>query len=190
MEKSEITRFEELNGDVVIFHNRSTKALAQLIGKQFDNAVLLQAGEYNKNWQKLVKDCIVWVNVADVEECTMSLESIPYLQYLIELSRIKSRMKLIHVTKGLESFQNDDSNMNGARSAGLYRLLQSEYSSVKSRHVDLDPKEEHFESLAQLIVQEIQARSSASEVCYRGDTLSIDSFGSRQQPKRTEKNQL
>ncbi|QMT25920.1 beta-ketoacyl synthase N-terminal-like domain-containing protein [Bacillus velezensis] len=166
--KSEITRFEELNGDVVIFHNRSTKALAQLIGKQFDNAVLLQAGEYNKNWQKLVKDCLVWVNVADVEECTMSLESIPYLQYLIELSRIKSRMKLIHVTKGLESFQNDDSNMNGAASAGLYRLLQSEYSSVKSRHVDLDPKEEHFELLAQLIVQEIQARSSASEVCYRG----------------------
>lgn len=165
--KTEVSRLDEHSGTTVIYHNSSTKALAQFISQHYNNVVLLQKGQLGDGEQDRVEACTVWVNLAEIDERSTSLESIPYLQRLIENSRSASGLKLIHVTRGLESFQNDQVNIGGAASAGLYRMLQSEYSSLRSRHVDLDPKEEDLVGQAGVILQEIQLQSNAAEVCYR-----------------------
>ncbi len=167
--KSEAIGFNESNGLMLIYHNSSTRALAECIAQQYGNSILLQKGQLSNVWQEQMMECDVWVNVAEIEEFETSLESIPYLQRLIENSRSLSGLKLIHITKGLESFQNDNVNVFGAASAGLYRMLQNEYSSLNSRHVDLDPKDEDLTRQAEVILREIQTQTKINEVCYRND---------------------
>lgn len=70
------------------------------------------------------------------------------------------------MTKGLESFENKDVNLSGASRAGLYRMLQSEYSHLTSRHMDTDHVTAEKE-LARQIADEFYADSTDTEVCYR-----------------------
>ena len=96
-----------------------------------------------------------------------SISWINWLQKLIEQGRTsKYYLTILGVTKGLESFENKAVHLSGASRAGLYRMLQSEYSHLTSRHADMDSAASH-EELAKLIADEFYANSTESEVCYR-----------------------
>ncbi|MEI2449417.1 hypothetical protein, partial [Priestia megaterium] len=57
-------------------------------------------------------------------------------------------------------------NLSGAKKAGLYRMLQSEYKDIRSRHMDAERTAEDPE-LANQIADEFFRDSEDIEVCYR-----------------------
>jgi polyketide synthase PksN len=88
-----------------------------------------------------------------------------WLQQLISMGHREGVM-LLGVTKGLESFQNKSPELSGAAYAGLYRMLQSEYTHIRSRHLDMDPVTEDV-LVARQIADEFNRESEEAEVCYR-----------------------
>jgi polyketide synthase PksN len=94
-----------------------------------------------------------------------SLDWILWLQCLIEKGS-RTNLKLLGVTQGLESFQNNEVNLSGASRVGLYRMLQSEYSFVQSRHVDIEPRLKTA-ALAEQIASEFLLQDDNCEICYR-----------------------
>jgi polyketide synthase PksN len=87
------------------------------------------------------------------------------VQQLIEKEGKKEPF-LLGVTKGLESFRSSFHNLSGALRAGLYRMLQSEYPSVRSRHMDADPGTDDG-ALSEQIALEYCSGGAEAEVCYR-----------------------
>ena len=70
------------------------------------------------------------------------------------------------MTRGLERFENDRVNLSGAWRAGLFRMLQSEYSRIRSRHVDL-PLDIPQSELIDRMVGEVSSNTEDVEVCWR-----------------------
>lgn len=90
---------------------------------------------------------------------------ITILQKIITLSK-QPQIKLIQFTHGLENINNQSSkNLFGAERVGLYRMLQSEYAKVKSRHVDIEYLQS-IEDLIHYIEMEWFNESSEIEVSY------------------------
>ncbi|OHX14652.1 hypothetical protein BI347_14895 [Chromobacterium sphagni] len=68
-----------------------------------------------------------------------------------------------------ERLGNDAAALAGAGRTGLYRMLQSEYGRVASRHIDTDlAMPGDASALCAQIVGELSAADGESEVCYRG----------------------
>ncbi|MEH2062924.1 MAG: SDR family NAD(P)-dependent oxidoreductase [Nostoc sp.] len=88
-----------------------------------------------------------------------------WLQHLIEKGS-KTGLTLLGVTRGLESWQNSEVNLSGASRIGLYRMLQSEYTHVQSRHIDTDPRLKTA-ALAEQIAHEFLLNDDNCEICYR-----------------------
>ncbi|MCP4457834.1 MAG: KR domain-containing protein, partial [Cytophagales bacterium] len=91
---------------------------------------------------------------------------IPQLQEVIEERRVKS-MRLIYLTQGLETYKNEVSSLQGAERVGLYRVLGSEYPSINSLHVDLDPDMRKHKRQAEVVFKELSSHSKEVEICYR-----------------------
>ncbi|MGY0064532.1 amino acid adenylation domain-containing protein [Streptomyces sp. LZ34] len=99
---------------------------------------------------------------------------LPWVQRFV--ARAEERVVLLGVTRGLETPQTLDTahagdsgppvNLAGAARAGLYRMLQSEYAQVRSRHMDLDPLDDDSSAVRQ-IVAELQDTGEDPEVCHR-----------------------
>ncbi|ATF14554.1 non-ribosomal peptide synthetase [Brevibacillus brevis X23] len=153
-----------------IFTTDETKHLAIQLSNHFAKSEIIELNELESRFHQ---DGMEWKNydgIVDLIGCghqqqTDTLAWIPWLQQLIENGH-KEGLKLLGVTKGLESFQNDSVNLAGASRVGLYRMLQSEYKHMQSRHVDLDPLADG-EELAQQIVAEFLIDDQETEVCYR-----------------------
>ncbi|MEV0637360.1 amino acid adenylation domain-containing protein [Streptomyces sp. NPDC050619] len=66
---------------------------------------------------------------------------LPWVQQFVAQASAAEPVVLLGVTRGLETPHLDGHavNLAGAARAGLYRMLQSEYAKVRSRHVDVDP---------------------------------------------------
>ncbi|GED59056.1 hypothetical protein BFO01nite_31880 [Brevibacillus formosus] len=152
-----------------IFTTDETKHLALQLSNHFAKSEILELNELESRFHQ---DETEWKNydgIVDLVGCgyqqTDLLAWIPWLQQLIENGH-KEGLKLLGVTKGLESFQNDSVNLAGASRVGLYRMLQSEYKHLQSRHVDLEPLADG-EELAQRIAAEFLIDDQETEVCYR-----------------------
>ncbi|WP_444944874.1 SDR family NAD(P)-dependent oxidoreductase [Microbulbifer sp. ZKSA006] len=166
-EKSNQVRDDD---NVLILHSVQTKPLAELVAGHFDRVTLLceqdipdRGGALNA----LIGQCNGWVDLIGCgSDDTQSLNWINVLQQLIENSR-QRELRLLCVTGGLESFRNSQINLSGASRAALYRMLQSEYTSLQSKHIDLAANDLLSEDSAKLIVDEYNTRCSAVEVCYR-----------------------
>ncbi|HEY0195769.1 MAG TPA: beta-ketoacyl synthase N-terminal-like domain-containing protein [Kofleriaceae bacterium] len=78
-------------------------------------------------------------------------------------------MVALLISHGLEAIDNPRIALGGAARAVLYRMLQSEYAGVTSRHVDLDPALHQVEAQAAIIARELASAAREVEVCYRGD---------------------
>ncbi|WP_161624829.1 SDR family NAD(P)-dependent oxidoreductase [Streptomyces spectabilis] len=84
-------------------------------------------------------------------------------------------IRLLFVTQGLETVDSASAApgasrrvpLAGAARAALYRLLQSEYRGLASRHVDLDPAVRDTAALAAVVHGELVDDGRAPEVCHR-----------------------
>lgn len=87
-----------------------------------------------------------------------------WLQQFVD-SRIRHGIALLGVTRGLEASRDREINLAGADRAALYRLLQSEYGELRSRHMDADSSIGDRE-LAAFIAEEFAIEDGAVEVRY------------------------
>ncbi|AJQ25407.1 SDR family NAD(P)-dependent oxidoreductase [Pelosinus fermentans] len=106
----------------------------------------------------------------EMYEQSAAVESgkITFLQRLIAQDRSQG-YKLLQVTHQLHSFQLAETKMQGARLAGLYRMLGSEYKQIQSMTMDSDYLIHKYQQLAQQIETEFWniGDENLSECCYR-----------------------
>lgn len=152
---------------VAILTSEETADLAAEVSKYFPNHYLLDVSRAES--QSLKDDWKTFDGFVDLIGCGAydkeTLSWIEWIQKLIEHGH-KEGLMLLCVTKGLESYQNDSVQLAGASRAGLYRMLQSEYSHLKSRHMDAEASADHL-TLAKQIADEFYSDSEDAEVCYR-----------------------
>ncbi|MDK2598886.1 SDR family NAD(P)-dependent oxidoreductase [Bacillus stercoris] len=160
---------------VAILSNRETADLAAEVSSYFPNHLLLDVSRIDNNQSDI--DWKEFDGIVDVIGCGEHdedrLDWIELVQKVVEFGH-KEGLRLLCVTKGLESFQNASVRMAGASRAGLYRMLQSEYSHLTSRHMDAEGIIDHHR-LAKQIADEFYSDSHDTEVCYR-DGLRYQAF--------------
>ncbi len=116
---------------VAILSNQETADLAAEVSTYFPNHLILDVSRID--WYQSDIDWKEFDGLVDVIGCGEDdkdqLDWIEWVQRLVEFGH-KEGLRLLCVTKGLESFQNTFVRMAGASRAGLYRMLQSEYSTL------------------------------------------------------------
>nr|WP_255298558.1 non-ribosomal peptide synthetase [Brevibacillus dissolubilis] len=152
---------------IAILTNQVTAKLAVELSQYFPEHLILNVEQMNP--QTFDYDWKGFDGIVDLVGCGNDSDEstgwIKWLQNLIEYGH-KEGMMLLGITSRLEPFRNSSINMSGAARAGLYRMLQSEYSHLRSRHMDTDATNEES-ILAQQIAAEFYADSEEPEVCYR-----------------------
>nr|WP_162306290.1 SDR family NAD(P)-dependent oxidoreductase [Brevibacillus laterosporus] len=160
---------KELKGTIGILTTSATEQLAKYVSERIANTRMMNVHTLKPHSSHSEEEWKKYAGIIDVTGCgsedSADQHWISTLQNLIGVGK-RDDMMLLCVTKGLESFKNDSVNLAGASRVGLYRTLQSEYSQVRSRHMDI---ERHLEDsiLAEQIVSEFFAQSQDVEVCYR-----------------------
>jgi acyl transferase domain-containing protein/enoyl-CoA hydratase/carnithine racemase/acyl carrier protein/ribosomal protein S18 acetylase RimI-like enzyme len=158
-----------LNRPIAILATPKTRKLATRVARHFPGSEildnyhlesLLQQSRYP--WEKY-DGCIDLVGCGP--DKSRSLGWLTWIQQSIEQGH-GDGLTLLCVTRGLESYQNSAVNLSGAPRVGLYRMLQSEYSHLRSRHMDADPSGK-TRVLAREIAGEFLMESHDPEVCYR-----------------------
>ncbi len=161
---------KERQGTILLLTTEETEALATLVAQAFSQkAHRVKIHQLNQALSRTEKLGEAYDGLVDLVGCgkvrNESLDWIGCVQQLIE-NGAKEGLTCLGITKGLESYRNASMNLTGATRAGLYRMLQSEYTHVRSRHVDLDSSVNDKE-LAQQIAAEFFMDGEDAEVCYR-----------------------
>ncbi|MFC9712832.1 SDR family NAD(P)-dependent oxidoreductase, partial [Paenibacillus sp. NPDC056933] len=161
------------HSSVAIVASAATRTFADELSRYLPGSEVIEPGtaeinlELKCTMKRHQKDYSAVVDVTGcAEEIEASLHIIPWLQGVIE--ERQEGVVLLGITQGLETcgVVKRPVSLAGAATAGLYRMLQSEYSHVSSRHMDLDPADD-METLAKQIGDELQLESEEAEVCYR-----------------------
>lgn len=171
-----VTKLDPEHGKVVVGSTMETARLANKISQMIQGSQVVLVSEEEQDSGRLLDvlmNCDAFIDLSGcsrkMEAEEMMLDQLIYwlaqLQQMID-TRGHKELKLLGVTMGLESFQNPSIHMGGAERAGLYRMLQSEYSHIISRHIDVDPGDSELDIAAQ-IVQELTHAGKEQEVCYR-----------------------
>ena len=156
---------------IAILSTQETRLLATLLAEEFPNSQIIELDNIKSQLQQSDADWYEYGGCIDIsgcchgEEAIDSLDWMLWLQHLIEKGS-KSGLTLLGVTRGLESWQNSEVNLSGASRVGLYRMLQSEYGHVQSRHIDTDPRLKTA-ALAEQIAHEFLLNDDNCEICYR-----------------------
>ena len=157
------------DGKIAILATPEIQGLASLLSKKFPGGEIVDLDTLKSQLDQPTEAREKYGGCVDLIGCAKdkneSLAWLKWLQRVIEEDHQEGLM-LLGVTQGLESFQNRSINLSGASRAGLYRMLQSEYSHLRSRHLDLDPAADAKLSAKQ-IVSEFFLNSEDTEVCYR-----------------------
>lgn len=150
---------------VLILSSQETEPLAQELAHYFPSHRRVDVNHIESEHESGTFDGLIDLIGCGFREPD-SLHWIEQVKGILEQGR-KIPLTLLSVSKGLEVHQNQSINLSGASRAGLYRMLQSEYQGIRSRHMDGDPSSEHAE-LARQIAVEYFSPGDAPEVCYRG----------------------
>ncbi|MGD2088023.1 MAG: beta-ketoacyl synthase N-terminal-like domain-containing protein [Candidatus Aminicenantes bacterium] len=160
-----------LNRTTAILTTRQTRDLATLLSHHFPKTHILEPHDLQAQFQQPEQEH-QWKNYdgcVDLTGCgtekNQSLDWLIWLQQLIEKGQGEGLMMLC-VTRGLESYRNPAVNLSAAGGVGLYRMLQSEYSHLRSRHMDAAPGSDD-KTLAQQIAAEFLSDNQETEICYR-----------------------
>lgn len=166
----DMSRFE--NQTIAILTTRETMELAAHVSRHFTRSRIIDVQDMAQEFHQTERDWKQYGGCIDVVGCgrngTGLTGWIPWLQKVIEHADAGG-LALLSVTQGLESFLSTEVNLSGADRAGLYRMLQSEYSRLRSRHMDVDAAYDVL-ALAEQIVSEFAAESQDAEVGYRSGT--------------------
>ncbi len=106
---------------------------------------------------------------------------IALLQALIK-ARGREPMRLLHLTRGLQTFQNQRPNLNGAVFAGFIKMLSAEYAMVQARVADLDSGATEPSELAAVIQRELADDGPFTEICYRAGKRFLPYFAETTSP--------
>ncbi|MBA3774587.1 MAG: KR domain-containing protein, partial [Ramlibacter sp.] len=150
--------------NAIILVNAGTRALGERLMVHLAGSRLLNLADATAqgDWA----DCGGWIDLIGCgDERDESLAWIAPLQQLLAQGP-RSGMMVLGVTRRLEAYRNAAVNLAGASRAGLYRMLQSEYARVSSRHLDSD-FDLHDEALVQQIAAEFRAPGDDAQVCWR-----------------------
>ncbi|MET0265497.1 MAG: beta-ketoacyl synthase N-terminal-like domain-containing protein, partial [Duganella sp.] len=150
-------------GQALILASDVTMSLARLLAPQV-NGVIVNLDDASSSHRTME---ISFVGAIDITGCALEapgpLALLPWLQQLVAQP---SPGLLLGVTRGLESFDNDSMHLAGAASAGLYRMLHSEYARLRSRHLDLDARDDEATRARQIVNEWLSAGDDA-QVSYR-----------------------
>jgi polyketide synthase PksN len=159
---------------VAILVNPATRGLGEVLRHQFARAEIIDASETRRRegipagaWKQF-GGCIDLLGCDGENEDSDEGDELSWRlpQQMLEHGS-KDRLTFLCVTRGLEAHQNDEINLSGALSAGLYRMMQNEYSYVRSRHLDVERGLDD-QLLARQIAREYRLDTRTAEVCYRG----------------------
>ncbi|PWK14995.1 type I polyketide synthase [Tumebacillus permanentifrigoris] len=158
------------HGTVAILTTYATQSLADAVSQLLPGEVrILNLEDLRAELQQPPHVWEQYAGCIDLLGCASEESSdrvwISWLQKWIEFGR-REELLLLCVTKGLEAFKNQQVQLSGSSRAGLYRMLQSEYRHIRSRHMDGESSSAD-RALAEQIVAEFRAESEETEVCYR-----------------------
>jgi len=104
------------------------------------------------------------------QSTTVESGKITFLQKLIEHDRNEG-YRLLQVTHQLHAFQLAKTTLQGARMAGLYRMLSAEYKQIQAMTMDSDCLMQDHETLAKQIQAEFlhTDTENLTECCYRNN---------------------
>ncbi|MFF2910651.1 beta-ketoacyl synthase N-terminal-like domain-containing protein [Paenibacillus sp. NPDC057934] len=161
---------KEQRRNVLILASEETELLARHLTRYIPGSDIVYLHDLHSVLQQPERTWEYYSGFIDLIGCgngiSKDMQWLSWLQKLIEYGRREGFM-VICVTRGLESYENTNINLAGASRVGLYRMLQSEYSYVRSRHMDGDPAVNDAD-LAEQIMREFSADNEDTEVCYRG----------------------
>ncbi len=163
---------ELAEGAIAVLADSDTESLALSLQKTLNaHSVELiradaSADQYGgQDWSRYS----AWIDLTGCgNQMEPSWDWITVLQQAVENSR-QNGIRLLGITRGLESLQNESIHRAGAARAGLYRMLQSEYRHLISRHIDVEASAT-AESIAAVIAGELASHGEDSEICYRHGT--------------------
>ncbi|SFJ89257.1 type I polyketide synthase [Thermoflavimicrobium dichotomicum] len=162
------TPTKKSNRTIAILMTAETKGLAHQLSEHFARCEFWDLDQLESQLRSK-RDWKNYDGLIDLVGCGErqyeSLVWIEWLQQLIEQGH-KEKMTLLCVTRGLESFKNDAIRLSGADRVGLYRMLQSEYSHLRSRHMDVENLIDD-RTLAEQIASEFLVDCEDPEICYR-----------------------
>jgi len=158
-------------GKIAILSTQETRLLATLLAEEFPNSHVIELDHIKSQLEQSDADWNEYGGCIDLSGCRQGEAAVDSLDWMLWLQRLiekgsKTGLTLLGVTQGLESFQNSEVNLSGASRVGLYRMLQSEYAHVQSRHIDTDPRLKTA-ALAEQIAHEFLLNDDNCEICYR-----------------------
>ncbi|MBJ9987818.1 SDR family NAD(P)-dependent oxidoreductase [Paenibacillus sp. S28] len=152
---------------VAVVATSETMSLARQVSDRIEGAVILEVDTGELSHPSVERE--TFEGVIDLAGCGPSplrpVDWMEWIQQQIE-SRDQDGLRMLCVTRSLESFQNPTVNLAGADRAALYRMLQYEYSRLVSWHMDGETVASD-EELAEQIAAEYKSGSLDTEVCYR-----------------------
>lgn len=151
---------------VLILHTKENRRLAERVTERL---VESERCEIDGEKISLQRPWSEYGGVIDLVGC--GTEVIKSRSWIVVLQKLienvgGNELRLIGFTRDLEDFRSRRVSRSGAMQAALYRILQSEYRVVRSRHVDLDSTDSEDLVLEQ-IEREYSADGEVSEACYR-----------------------
>lgn len=168
-------------GMILILANRDSASLAARLTEHFKHTVVLNEEQLDdprhdrlQNEERLkhgltgLIDLTACMKQTTVDDACQEQIRTGWLQLVQDVIEVHGHegMLLLLVTCGLESFRNSKVNLAHASRAGLFRMLQSEYRSIQSRHLDVDPSTSE-EAKIECITTEFRQTDREPEICYR-----------------------
>ncbi|WP_190093446.1 SDR family NAD(P)-dependent oxidoreductase [Streptomyces melanogenes] len=152
----------------LVLHDAATAPLASALAGLCDEATLVEPGPGAE--QRLagrIERANAFVDLTGLTEREPSGECLALLQNVLTAKSSRD-IDLLYVTQGLESFGRTRTreDLAGAARVGLYRMLQSEYGGLTSRHLDLDPATRGAAELAAVVRRELDGPGAESEICH------------------------
>ncbi|MFF9687118.1 SDR family NAD(P)-dependent oxidoreductase [Streptomyces sp. NPDC014623] len=180
---------------VLVLHDHGTRHLAERIAGLVGDATLLDAADPGADGfvGRRAAACSALIDLTGIGDDTApagdidriaedsaSGRALALLRGVLD-AKASRDIRLLFVTQGLETPETPAPGASrtarpgasrrvplaGAARAALYRLLQSEYRGLASRHVDLDPGVRDAAALAAVVHRELLDDGRAPEVCHR-----------------------
>lgn len=154
---------------MLILATSATQELAMLIADVFDKSLIVIIDEDFVDDDSIMFDSYSGVIDLIGFDANLNLSTfwMTLVQRQIDLGP-KNDQVFLCLTQGLEDFNIDQTNLSGANHAGLYQVLQREYSKLRSMHLDMELGIESDKVIAR-IISEISTQHNANHVCYRND---------------------
>lgn len=175
----------------LVLHDAATAPLASALAGLCDEATLVESGPGAEQWLAgRIERATAFVDLTGMTEREPSGESLALLQSVLAAKSSRD-IDLLYVTQGLEPFGHTQTRQDlaGAARVGLYRMLQSEYGGLTSRHLDLDPATRGAAELAAVVRRELDGPGPESEICHRDGVRhapSLDDLAPRETTGRAD----